>query len=57
MPSKFSYDDVNLLGKWLWDLIDRRDGGPEGVEVYLQPDIDALEDLIDRIEAEIPDEG
>ena len=55
--SEFTYDDVTLLGQWLWDLLERRDRGPEGIEPHIQPTIDALEDLMFRIEKELPDEG
>lgn len=52
----FTHDDVVLLGQWLWDLLERRDRGPEGIEPHIQPTIDALEDLMCRIEERLYDE-
>ena len=54
--SKFASADVDLLGEWLWELLDRRDGGPEGIEVHIQPKIELLEDLMFRL-SEVVDEG
>ena len=55
-PPKFTHADVTLLGQWLWDLLERRDRGPEGIEPHIQPTIDALEDLMFRIEKCLDDE-
>lgn len=55
MP-KVTNADVDLLGEWLWELLERRDGGPEGIEVHIQPKIDLLEDLMFRL-SEVVDES
>lgn len=49
MKPAFTHEDYDLLGQWLWDLLEKRDRGPEGIEVHIQPTINALEDLMDRI--------
>ena len=56
MKPTFTSADIALLGEWYWELLDRCDRGPEGIEVHISPKLELLDDLMCRL-AEVVDES